>query len=266
VSCVDCDYDTCVPWELNTGCCPDWDSLHFDLRNQAVELAWSAMKFLSGGLLGNCPVSLRPCAPARGCGSCSSVFTDTAWMPHIYGGEWYNSPRCFDSGCSCEFVADVVLPGKVAAIDKVLVDGFVLPCESYRLDNGNRLVRTDGFSWPSCQNMHVSDWDLGSFAVHYVPGVKPNAAGLWAAGVLACEFAKACNGGKCRLPSSVTSVVRQGVSMEFDNSMFANGQTGIREVDAYLLSINPNKLKVPPRVWSPDQREGRFVPVTELPQ
>ena len=34
--------------------------------------------------------------------------------------------------------------------------------------------------------------------------------------------------------------------------MFPDGMTGIREVDAYLISINPNALKMPPMVWSPD--------------
>ena len=91
-----------------------------------------------------------------------------------------------------------------------------------------------------------------TLGVTYVPGLVPGAGGQWAAGVLACEFAKACTGAKCRLPSSVTSVARNGVAMEFDNGLFSNGLTGIREVDAYLLSINPHGLRTPSLVWSPD--------------
>ena len=70
--------------------------------------------------------------------------------------------------------------------------------------------------------------------------------------MLACEFAKACTGGKCRLPSSVTSIARQGVTMTISSGMFLGGQTGIREVDAYVVSVNPNAQVMPPVVWSPD--------------
>lgn len=261
---VVCEYDTCVPWTPNMGCCSDWDSLHFDLRNRAVDLAWSAMRFLTAGLVGSCPVSLRPCAPKTSCDPCWSAYSQGSLAPVVRDGNWYNTGYCYDNGCSCGTLSEIVLPGQVADVHQVLVDGFVLPCASYRLDDGNKLVRVDGFDWPTCQDMTAGDWELGSFAVHYVPGVKPTEAGLWAAGVLACEFSKACRGDKCRLPASVTAVTRQGVSYQFDNSMFANGQTGIREVDAYILSVNPNRLKTPPRVWSPDMRQGRFVPLTDV--
>jgi hypothetical protein len=70
--------------------------------------------------------------------------------------------------------------------------------------------------------------------------------------VLTCEFTKACSGGKCRLPTAVTSIARQGVTMEVSSGMFPDGMTGIREVDAFLSSINPNALRIPPKVWSPD--------------
>jgi len=179
--------------------------------------------------------------------------------PYIKDGQWYNQ-RCGDTGCSCVPLSEVVFPGKVAEVTGVLVDGAVLAETSYRLDNGNRLVRTDGGKWPACQDMRLAENAYGAFAVHYMPGIKPSNDGLWAAGVLAYEFSKACVGDKCRLPSSVTSVVRQGVSMQFDNSMFSNKQTGIREVDAYVLSINPHGLKTPPLIWSPDMVQGRYTP------
>jgi hypothetical protein len=160
---------------------------------------------------------------------------------------------CGSSGCSCGPLSEIILPGLVAEIWQVKVDGVLLPVESYRVDNGNRLLRTDGLAWPSCQFM---DRDVecheGTMGIWYVPGVVPDAAGLWAAGVLTCEFSKACTGGKCRLPSAVTQISRQGVTMELATGMFPDGMTGIREVDAYLTSINPHGLKQPPKVWSPD--------------
>jgi hypothetical protein len=144
------------------------------------------------------------------------------------------------------------MPGPVAQIETVWLDGAELPVESFRVDNLHRIVRVDGECFPSCQNMNAALDEAGSFGIEYVPGIVPNESGLWAAGVLACEFSKACTGGKCRLPSSVTTITRQGVTMTMDAGMFSNNLTGIREVDAYLVSVNPNGHRIPPMVWSPD--------------
>ena len=100
--------------------------------------------------------------------------------------------------------------------------------------------------------MTVPLGDPGTIGITYVPGIVPDAAGLWAAGVLACEYAKACSGAHCRLPAAVTSIARQGVTFTMSSGMFEDGMTGIREVDAYLYSLNPNALTIPPMVWSPD--------------
>src|SRR5262245_27247636 len=100
--------------------------------------------------------------------------------------------------------------------------------------------------------MNLPLGEPGTLGITYIPGIVPDAAGLWAAGILACEFAKACSGQKCRLPSSVTSVTRQGVTYMMGTSMYPNGLTGIREVDAYLISVNPYGVTVPSLVWSPD--------------
>lgn len=147
---------------------------------------------------------------------------------------------------------EIILPGSVAEVWQIKQDGVLLPVDAYRVDNDNRLLRTDGLGWPSCQNMIADVDEPGTLAVWYIPGVPIDAAAQWAAGVMTCEFAKACSGGKCRLPSAVTSIARQGISMDIPSGMFPDGMTGIREVDAFLTSINPNALRIPPRVWSPD--------------
>jgi hypothetical protein len=135
---------------------------------------------------------------------------------------------------------------------QIKVDGILLPVDTYRVDNGNRIVRVDGQPWPSCQHMSRGTDVEGTLAVWYVPGIVPDSTALWAAGVMTCEFSKACSGAKCRLPSSVTSIARQGITMEMSTGMFPDGLTGIREVDAFLTSVNPNALRIPPKVWSPD--------------
>lgn len=246
----------CVPYKPNYDCCPDWSGYDPDLQERATYLAWSAMRALTVGRVGQCPVLIRPCR--TGCqGASNDVLS-----PTMRDGAWYNTVcgECGGKGCSCENICEVVLPGEVAAVGGVWLGGAKLAEDAYRVDNLNRLVRQDGDCWPTCQSMSQPWNGPDAFSVVYLPGLWPRADGLWAAGVLACEFAKACSGAKCRLPSSVTSVSRQGVTMQFTEGMFAGGVTGIREVDAYVHAVNPNHMSVRPMVWSPDlaASKGRF--------
>ena len=77
--------------------------------------------------------------------------------------------------------------------------------------------------------------------------------------MLAYEYAQACAGNKCRLPNNVTSLTRQGVSMEIATGAFPGGFTGIREVDAFIAIWNPSGRREQPRVWSPDIHTPRVV-------
>lgn len=243
-----CDCTDCVPYPICTDCCPGWGLNEETVRCRATALAWAALKTLTAGRVGNCPVTIRPCLSSP-CDACSS---DGSWLnPVPVGGGWYNAV-CGGSQCSCERMCEIVLPGPVAEVLEVQMDGAVLDNSLFRLDNGNRLVRQDRECWPSCQQLGDPLGAPCTLGITYVPGIKPGAAGEWAAGMLACEFAKACLGGKCRLPSSVTSIVRNGTAMEFATGLFQNNVTGIREVDAFVLSVNPHGLRTPAMVWSPD--------------
>jgi hypothetical protein len=305
----------CVPWELDSACCGEWSTLAPDLRERATVLAWDTMRVLSGGRVGACPVTMRPCltAPCQLCGDWWTGRWSSGWMqphpvpapapaesevviaasaPPVSDGRlpelwvdttgsttttaapvapgpiaaetaWVNT-TCGSPDCSCERLCEIVTPGPVAAVLAVTLDGAALPLDAFRIDNSNRIVRTDGQCWPSCQNMGAALGEPGTLGICYVPGIVPDEAGLWAAGVLACEFAKACQGAKCRLPTSVTSIARQGISLQMASTMFENGQVGIREVDAYLISINPHHHLTPTMVWSPDMpsQKHRFQTTT----
>lgn len=237
---------TCVPWGIDSSCCDDWAGLDQSLQDRSEDLAWSTLRTLTGGRIGNCPTVMRPCLSAP-CEMCTG-----AWMtPVIRDGQWHNTV-CGTLRCSCARLCEIVFAGPVAAVLAVDDSGIEVPLESFRIDNGNRLVRQDGACWPTCQDMTAPPGAPGTLTITYVPGILPSDAALWAAGTLACEYAKACTGGKCRLPSGVTSVARQGVSFAISTGMFPDGMTGIREVDAYLTSVNPYALRTPPMVWSPD--------------
>jgi hypothetical protein len=237
---------TCVPWELDPGCCDEWSTLDPTVQDRAETLAWSTLRALTGGQVGNCPVIVRPCL-SDPCDYCTSAWVE----PMIVDGRWVNHV-CGAPKCSCERLCEIVMPGPVAQITAAEMDGIGLDPGLFRVDNGNRIVRQDGQCFPSCQRLDCALGEVCTFGITYVPGIVPDAAGLWAAGVLACEFARACSGAKCRLPTGVTTIARQGLSMNLSAAMFPDGMTGIREVDAYTSAINPNHLLVPPMVWSPD--------------
>ena len=250
-----CEYPwQCLPWQADMACCDDWPNLDKDLRLRATTLAWNTMKSLTAGRVASGCTTLRPCYTPSTCNECYG--SPDLLNPQLINGEWYNWPSCRDDNCSCCSICEIELPGRVAALLEVNIDGYRHDPRLFRIDNGNQLVRQDGCCFPQCQNMGAPYGYYGTFGIKYVPGVVPAADGRWAVGVLACEYAKACTGGKCRLPSAITSLSRQGVTMEFPRTMFEFG-TGIREVDAYIYSINPNRLKVAPQVWSPDLPKHR---------
>lgn len=213
-------------------------------------LAWDTLRLLTGGRVGNCVQRIRPCL-SNPCNVCRG---DVASIGGLEG-------PCGCDSCACKRIPEISLASPIAHVWSVSIDGMLLGPSDYLIVDGRKLIRTDGLPWPSCQDMTVGPCDPGSFTIEYIPGIEPDAAGLWAAGVLACEYAKSCSGGKCRLPASVSTVSRQGMTITMDEGMFSNGLTGIREVDAYILSINPNKLKIPAQVWSPDAPPYRHLGV-----
>jgi len=254
---------------IDSSACPDWDTYPPEQQERSVLMAWETLRSLTGYRVGNCPVTVRPCR--EGCGGWPTYATYPVqgsgnWagaiggmMPTVIDGDWYNiGCGCGMNNCSCVNVCEVVLTGEVASIDEVTQDGVVVDPTAYRVDNGNRLVRTDGECWPLCQDMTKPLTDSGTFGVTFTPGVPTNVWIEQAAAVLACEFAMAVSGAKgCRLPSNVTRVVRQGVTLDLTQAPFPGGLTGLREVDTLISRYNPYALKTPSVVYSPDINRGR---------
>lgn len=249
---------------IDTSSCPDWDAYDDAVQERSVFMAWETLRYLTGFRVGNCPVTLRPCM--------KSCWDQRTWetypsgargglSPHVIGGQWYNiGCGCRTDNCACVAVCEIRLPGEVAVVDQVLVDGVVLDPDAYRVDNGYRLVRLDDACWPLCQHMEKALTEVGTFGVTYTPGVSAE-ANPWvqsAAGALACEYAKSSSGSSaCRLPANVTRVVRQGVTMDLATNPFPGGLTGLREVDTLIARYNPYRLTAPSLVYSPDRPVGR---------
>lgn len=169
-----------------------------------------------------------------------------------YPGLLYPSAEQLSALVTVDTVEAVPLPGPVGTVTEVKIDGVVVPSTAYRIEGGEYLVRIDGKAWP------VLSGD--NFTVTYYNTHPVNALGEHAAGVMANEWLKLITGDKkCRLPSSVTTVSRQGINYEVAKGMFPEGVTGIPEVDMFLLQYNPFALKVLPRVYSPDLPRHRQV-------
>jgi hypothetical protein len=103
------------------------------------------------------------------------------------------------------------------------------------------------------------DAPLGSentWSVTYQQGKPVPVGGQIAAGLLACELAKAACGDKsCGLPQRVQSITRQGVTVAvldaFDD--IDTGHTGIWLIDSWVASVTKRPRRW--RVLSPDRRQ-----------
>lgn len=62
----------------------------------------------------------------------------------------------------------------------------------------------------------------------------------------------------CGLPERVTSITRQGISMQIEDfvGLIGRGSTGIYEVDLAVRVFNPSGLQSPSFVWTPDMKRG----------
>lgn len=147
----------------------------------------------------------------------------------------------------------------VTEILEVKVGGEVIDPSGYQVNDWRWLVRTpdsDGRRrhWPHCPYTDRAATEAGTFTVTFAHGVNPPPPGVLACQVLACQLALACDPdaaeGDCRLPAKVTSYVRQGVTVNMQTltSFLQTGETGIWEVDLFLGSVNPGRLRAPAEV------------------
>lgn len=245
-------------WPIDEGCLGDaWDSLDDDVKARSVTLAVDTLRRLTAYRVGGCPITVRPVGD-----SCCFVpyngFDPVGPLPGInVHGQWVNNCGCHTRLAHNE----VALPAPVGRVDEVRVDGVVVNPENYRVDEGHLLVWTPQSNppWNLSQDPALSDSEPGTFSVTYLNAYPVGPSGAYAAGVLANEYAKACSGAKCRLPTGVTTIVRQGITMDLPSGAFPNGMTGIREIDAFIALWNPEQRTQSTRVWSPDLRTARRV-------
>lgn len=247
-------------WSISTDCCSDWDTFTSTTRDIATTYASYILWAATGRQFGLCEQIVRPCGRYKGSSmpgwGWGARWDGGIWWPYIGAdGLWRN---CGCHGfCNCSARCEAYLPGPVHMVTEVIVDGNVVDPATYEVQDGHWLVRVGEGCWPECPSMEVD----GAFEVTYLKGVAVPDVVQVAAGILACEFARACAGAECRLPGRLQVIARQGVTasnVDLDRLMDRN-LTGIQEVDQVIAAVNPNIQHERPRVWSPDRRFPRTV-------
>lgn len=239
------------------------ETLDAAVSGSAVRAASELLWLLSGQRFGLCTQVLRPCR--RECQGMPWPYADNVWpyttpgmtypLPVWWNGAWLNlTCGSCSTDCSCGTVEEVTLPGGVYQVLQVLIDGVELSAGSYRLDDNRLVVRTDGGSWPLCNDLAKDDTEVGTWSITAQWGEPLPEAGKLAMGELACEFGKYLSGQDCNLPQAVTSISRQGVSLNFgdpEQSLEA-GHLGLQFTDMFLSTYNPGKLRARSQVYSVD--------------
>ena len=242
----------------------------FDL---AAEQASHLLFELSGRIFsGECgPKTVRP--PCHGC-SCGYQVLSRGYVvgPWNYDGGAYAS-LCDYCMVSCA-PSRVKLSGyPVRSISEVKVDGVVVDDSLYTIWKRRYLSRLDDGHWPYGQNLTLADTEEGTFSISYTYGADPPELGMAAAAQLGCQLYAACDpsasGTECVLPTGVTRVTRQGITIEklaFTTWAFTRGRfarsgraagwnTGLPLVDAFLNTYNSNGLTRRPTIWAPGHRQ-----------
>jgi len=152
----------------------------------------------------------------------------------------------------------------VDSIISVRVGGETLAASgaAYFVLDQQFLVRIDSSEcWPDCSDQSLAPNDPNAFEVVYLRGTAVPGILQTAAGTLAGEYVKACQGQPCRLPGRVSNVARSGISVSMVDvdTLLASGLTGILEVDQVIVALNPYRLKGRTRFYSPELEVGRQV-------
>lgn len=208
-----------VSWDLLTAFASE---VLFDLSGQR----WA----------GDCGEVTATLSASCWCGSGSGAGYP-AWSPAVLGGEIYNLGCCNP--------ATLILPDSCARdVSAVTERGRTRPPGEYRLGRNGHLLDTSGRGWFACG---------GGVEVTYSAGCLPPAGGVLAARTLSLELGKAAAGdSSCRLPSRVTSVIRQGVTIGVLDRWqdLDKHRTGIYTVDLWLSAVTQPVRGA--AVWSPD--------------
>ncbi len=212
------DNEPCVPWDINTMCCPNWlpadttvpeddvSGIQARLDAQAFAVTW-ASTFLwrrSRRRFGICESTLFVCPP-----------------------------RCYCTPCACgpQHIIELSPDAPVTEIAEIrdVCSDTIIPSDRYKIINGRSVGLVDRTcSW----------WIAGApfdcqLSIQFSVGYVPDAEALIAGGALACAFLDACLQTNCK----------QGDFLKLAAGFSKRGKrqlvlTGIPLVDQWLIEVN----------------------------
>ncbi len=272
----------CAPWATEADVCNDSVEFEDGMLDRSLLAASDILYVLSGSRWpGTCQDTVRPVL--RGL---TADYGRPIRPSYPFGGPYgfWSSGGLSSSGPNTGFwmvnrsdrsggqiIPEITLGAyPLTGIVQILIDGAVLPAvdplggfQNYRIDDDRWLVRLanpvslrdDG--WPGLNNMTLPSTEKNTWEVTYTYGLGPPPGGVRAAATLGYQLALSCSpktAGACRLPSRVTNITRQGVTAILLDPMafLAMSKTGLYEVDLWLESVNPGKLRRSAHVTSPD--------------
>ena len=217
------------------------------IRDAVVALAVAHLWNWTDRKYGLCEVTVRPCR--QNCGGRATYQGESGvpiaglgpFQPALINGVWRNlSCGSCDGLCDCDGLWSLRLPGPIHSVQEVVIGSDIIDAESYRVDNYNLLIRTDGGRWPICQDLAAPPGQPNTWSVTYTAGVPVPEGGQLAAQLLACEMAKAVlDRDDCQLPVRVSTITREGITVAVVDAFegLRSGQTGVWLVDSWVASV-----------------------------
>lgn len=251
-------------WVPNVSTCTAWGTYTPEVQDYALQFATYVLWAATGRQYGLCSIQVRPVRHR----SMPTYVTYPAVFDPWGGSAGTFSWGLMSSGSGTQLInfaemqpgapSEILLPGPVNDVSSVSIDGVLVSPAAYRLD-GSRLVRQDGNSWPFAQDLTQPLGQPNTWSITYVRGEPVPAVVNGAAGLYACQVAKARTGGACVLPNRITSITRQGVSVQTVSvdELLEKGLTGVSDVDTLILAVNPFHARSRPRVVSQDLQRFR---------
>lgn len=240
-------------WPISYTACTSGCSALEDMSNEdrarvermATDFLWN----VTNRVYGTCEVAIRPCSE-----ECAGDFGSTFWGRHWFPGGRPNGwlpividDFLYNTGCGCgarcncliDGAKSLIVPGPLAEVVSVRIEGAVIPASEYKVTYNRYITLSGDRRWPACQNLNLEATEEGTFEIVYKRGVPVPEGGQLAAGILACELAKAlCGDNDCQLPRRVQTITRQGITVGFQD-MFEGldeGKTGIWIIDSWITS------------------------------
>ena len=214
------------PWPVDAESCglADLDP-EAPLFISAVATASSIMTRLSAYTVGTCETEIRPLTLCRQC------------------RRW-----CCGGADALRLTGPFALP--VWDVTSVRLGADLYDEATWHFDRESRMLyRVPPDVWPLRDEKWSAPGTGEAFVVDATIGVPPDAWALDVAARLVKELYLSCTGSKCRLPSNVTTVTSQGITVRLRDDEV---NTFIPELGAWVHAVNPHGARLPGAVFSPD--------------